>query len=59
MLNRKRYVKFLIVGAIGTIPNFIVFRMLKNINLNLAWLIGVLAGATFNYILNSKWVFND
>lgn len=58
-LNKNRYLKFLIVGAIGVIPNWIVFNMLKGLNLNVAWLLGIVAGATSNYVLNEVWVFGE
>lgn len=59
-LNLNRYFKFLVVGASGTIINFLVFKMIINFtSLNFAWLLGVIAGATSNYVLNEIWTFND
>lgn len=57
-MNLKQFIKFCIVGAVGTIPNYIVYWSLRNIIHNdIAWLFGIGAGALSNYILNSKWVF--
>jgi len=58
MLNIKRYIKFLIVGAVGVVINYLVFSSLRIIiPLDIAWLIGICASATINYILNEWWTF--
>ncbi len=65
-MNRKRYIKFLIVGAIGVIPNYIIYYLLRNfdffigkiIYVNIGWVLGIIAGATSNYILNEVWTFD-
>jgi putative flippase GtrA len=62
-LNKKRWIKFCIVGIIGTIPNYIVFNFLQGmeisviIPINIGWACGILAGMTSNYILNEVWTW--
>jgi putative flippase GtrA len=59
-LNLNRYIKFIIVGAFGIIPNYIIYFILRAIIPNdVAWFIGICAGATSNYILNEVWTFNE
>lgn len=64
-LNKVRYVKFLVVGVIGTIPNYIIYMFLRHIEfkmsfivLNIGWISGIMVGATSNYILNEVWTFD-
>jgi putative flippase GtrA len=62
-LNRKRWVKFCIVGAVGTIPNYIVYSIFQGVRINMVlpvnigWVLGILAGMTSNYILNEFWTW--
>lgn len=61
-LNKRRYIKSLIVGGIGVIPNYIIYMMMRDIwiyYVNLGWFLGIVAGATFNYIFNEVWTFAD
>jgi len=55
---------FLIVGATGLIPNYVVFTPLRRyeyklfgFNVNIGWVLGILAGATSNYIINEAWTW--
>ena len=62
-LNKKRWIKFCIVGAIGTIPNYIMFNIFKGMEvtilfpINIGWMFGIFAGMTSNYILNEVWTW--
>jgi putative flippase GtrA len=62
-LNRKRWIKFCIVGAIGMIPNYILFTIFKEteitifFQINIGWIFGIFAGMTSNYILNEVWTW--
>jgi len=66
-INPSELIKFLTVGAIGIIPNYIVFNILmyaiNYINImnwytrNIAWLCGVASGGIFNYIASKNFVF--
>lgn len=58
--NLKRFIKFLIVGAIGTIINLIVFYLLlKYLSMwyIFAAVISFGVAVTNNYLLNKKWTF--
>lgn len=53
-------VKFLVVGGIGVIINYCAYKFLSMyVHNDIAWLIGVLVSAELNFILNSRWTFND
>jgi len=64
-----KFIKFCIVGSLGTIPNYIVFNIIKNIDFNVtmllidkydvSWACGIISGMIFNFILNDRWVFSD
>jgi putative flippase GtrA len=59
-LDKKRYIKFLVVGGVGTVINYIIFRTLRNIIwLDIAWFIGIVIASTSNYILNEAWTFDN
>lgn len=65
-LNKSRWIKFCLVGAIGTIPNYIGYMPFRHVEFNillfkfnLGWGIGILCGMTSNYILNEVWTFFD
>lgn len=61
-LNLNRFIKFCIIGALGTIPNFVVFSLLKHIDIwiiNIGWIFGIIAGMISNYILNEWWTWKD
>lgn len=61
MMKIRQYIKFCIVGGIGIIPNYFTYKILSSLGLwdEFSWFIGVLMGATSNYILNVLWVFNE
>lgn len=62
-LSKKRWIKFCIVGAIGTLPNYVVFTIFQGMNVNIlipinvGWIFGIFAGMTTNYILNEVWTW--
>ncbi len=65
MLNLSRAIKFFIVGAIGCIPNYIIYNMFRgfdfyimSIYVNIGWCLGIFAGFISNYCLNEMWTFN-
>ena len=66
----SRLIKFSIVGAIGTIPNYIGFKtslfLLETYAMSLApywllhdfsWGFGIVCGMISNYLLNEYWTF--
>ncbi|MGN0929115.1 MAG: GtrA family protein [Alphaproteobacteria bacterium] len=57
----KRFLKFGIVGGFGTIVNLVIFALLSfaGINSIISAIVSFIVAATFNYILNSLWVFKD
>ena len=64
-LNRRgvrQFVKFGIVGASGTIVNFVVAHALQRSG-SLSWFadfsIGFMAGGVSNYLLNRVWTFGS
>lgn len=67
-IKASELLKFLTVGAIGVIPNFIMFNTLlylfEYLNMtnfytkNVAWVLGVASGGVFNYIASKRFVFN-
>lgn len=62
-------IKFLTIGAIGIIPNYITFNILSYMfttigmmnfyTRNIAWLLGVASGGIFNYIASKNFVFKN
>jgi putative flippase GtrA len=58
----RQFIKFGIVGASGTIVNFIVAHGLQKTT-DLSWFadfsIGFMAGALSNYVLNRIWTFRS
>lgn len=65
-LSRRRgvrqFVKFAIVGASGTIVNFIVAHVLEkttSLGWNADFSIGFMAGGASNYFLNRMWTFRS
>lgn len=57
----KRFLKFGLVGGFGTIVNLIVFALLTLAGVHplISATVSFIVAATFNYILNSVWVFKD
>lgn len=57
----KRFLKFGMVGGIGTIVNLVIFALLSfaGVNYMLSSVMAFVIAATSNYLLNSVWVFND
>ena len=57
----KRFLKFGLVGGIGTIINIATFTFLNftGINYIISSIISFIIAATSNYILNQIWVFSD
>ena len=55
--------KFCIVGALGTLPNYIVYNIFDGVVINIivpvniGWALGIVAGMTSNYILNEVWTW--
>ena len=58
----KRYVKYSIVGSGGMLVNFAVLYLLTDI-ISIWYIasavLGIVAAASFNYMLNHKWAFKD
>lgn len=58
-LNRTRFIKFCVVGFIGTLINYLVYKVIGIALPNdFAWSCGILAGASLNYVLNEMFTFN-
>lgn len=57
----KRFLKFGLVGGFGTIVNLVIFALLSfaGVNSMVSATVSFIIAATFNYILNSVWVFKD
>ena len=57
----KRFLKFGMVGGIGTIVNLVIFALLSfaGVNYMLSSVMAFVIAATSNYLLNSILVFND
>lgn len=57
----KRFLKFGLVGGLGTIVNLVIFALLTlaGVSSIISAIISFIVAATFNYILNSVWVFKD
>lgn len=57
----KRFLKFGLVGGLGTIVNLIVFIMLSFAGVHplISATVSFIIAASSNYILNSVWVFKD
>jgi len=60
-----QFIKFTIVGGLGTIIDFLIYIFLTRSFLfwqkNFLWanFISVFLSATFNFVLNKKWTFKD
>jgi len=52
-----QYVEFLFTGAIGLVPNFLVFNLLLGVNPYFAWFLAFVAGSVSNFILSKYGVF--
>jgi len=62
MLSKNNFVRFLIVGALGTIVNIIVFFIFADLlhqDVNIAAIFAFCIAVTQNYILNHTWSFRD
>lgn len=65
--NKRRNLKFFIVGFIGVIVNYIAFTPLREmfsfniwvLHIDPAWFFGIFVSAEFNYIFNELWTFKD
>ncbi|MEX1248282.1 MAG: GtrA family protein [Anaerolineales bacterium] len=60
--EQKRFAKFAIVGAIGTLVDYSVFNLVAfafGIDELLAQGISFVAAVTSNFILNRNWTFHD
>ena len=57
----KRFLKFGLVGGLGTIVNLVIFALLTLAGVHplISATVSFIVAATFNYILNSVWVFKD
>ena len=57
----KRFLKFGIVGGLGTIVNLVIFGLLTLAGVHplISATVSFIVAATSNYILNSVWVFKD
>jgi putative flippase GtrA len=63
--NANRNLKFLIVGALGVVVNYLIFtpfreRFSFNIfifHIDPAWFAGIAVAAEFNYLLNEYWTY--
>jgi putative flippase GtrA len=60
-LNIKQNLKFFIVGGLGMIFNYIVYKgfLFFNYPNDIAWVIGILFASQSNYIINAKWTFKE
>ena len=59
-LHENSLLRFLFVGALGTIVNIIIFFIFAdylNINANISSIIAFLVAVTHNYLLNHIWSF--
>lgn len=60
--EQKRFAKFAIVGAVGTVVDYIVFNLgafVFGLDELLAQGLSFLAAVTSNFILNRNWTFKD
>lgn len=60
--EQKRFAKFAIVGAIGTVVDYSVFNLvayLFGLEEVVAQAISFLAAVTSNFVLNRSWTFSD
>lgn len=65
--NKRRNIRFLFVGFIGVIINYMIFTPLREIfafniwifHIDPAWFFGIVVSAELNYILNEFWTFKD
>ena len=57
----KRFLKFGLVGGLGTIVNIVIFVLLTLAGVHplISATVSFIVAATFNYILDSVWVFKD
>ena len=62
--SKNYFPKFIIVGGIGTIVNFLVYNLIlyllgkaSQLIITLAWLCGVEAGIINNFVLHEHWTF--
>lgn len=57
----KRFLKFGMVGGLGTIINLVVFALLSftGVDSLISATVSFIIAASSNYILNSVWVFKD
>lgn len=59
----RQYIKYFAVASFSAIPNLLVFRGLTimlgegELAIGLAFILGILAGMMFNYILSRRFVF--
>ena len=60
-LNIKQNLKFIVVGGIGVIINYIVYKgfLFFNYQNDISWFFGIFFSAQSNYILNAKWTFKE
>lgn len=66
MLSKKRYLKFLLVGALGIVVNYAFYAPFREIltfdiwmlHFDAAWFAGIGISATTNYVLNELWTFD-
>ena len=61
MVKIKENIGFLIVGAIGVVINFIVYKSFLWLGIpnDYSWFCGIVVSAQSNYLLNAKFVFRS
>lgn len=57
----KQFLKFGVVGASGTVVNFVVYHLLLHFQLHiwLAYAVGFIVGGVNNYWWNRRWTFRS
>ena len=57
----RQFVKFGIVGASGTIVNFVIYHLLLHVGLKIwfAYAVGFITGGVNNYWWNRRWTFRS
>ena len=57
----KQFIRFVIVGSVSTILNFLVYYFFLKINLNLelSAILGYITGLLFSFIFGKSWVFKS
>ncbi len=62
LVKYKSFIRFAIVGVINTLVTIVVNTICYNVfklDLQVSWVIGVAAGITNSYIMNTLWTFES